>query len=131
MLGWVVRGRQALDYCKLRHGRVLSVDYKSKRVEKQVYSSSSASIVVWAIPIAPRHVSVTVTIKIVVGKPARARTIQISSSSLADASATLLVDLNNTNLLKGLQNLSVDASGSINVVAWTRSPVLGGSVNLS
>lgn len=58
-------------------------------------------------------------------------TIQISSAGLTDAPATLLVLLQNTNLLKRLEDIPVDTSRGIDVVAGTRTPVLGGTVNLS
>lgn len=59
-------------------------------------------------------------------------TIQITLTALGDPSATLLfVNLDNANLLKGLENAAVDLAGGVNVVGGAGAAVLGGSVNLA
>lgn len=58
-------------------------------------------------------------------------TVQISLTSLRDSPSTLLVLLNNTNLLQSLEDLSVDRPRGINVVRWPRSPILLSTVDLS
>ena len=62
----------------------------------------------------------------------RELTIQITLAGLGDASATLiLVVLNNANLLEGLENLSVDRAGGVDVVRWAGATVAGGTVDLA
>ena len=64
--------------------------------------------------------------------------VQISGTRLGDSSATLasgvviLIDLlNNTELLKSLNDLAVDGAGGIDVVVWSRASVLGAAVDLA
>lgn len=60
------------------------------------------------------------------------RTVQITLASLGDAAAALLlVDLDNVDLLKGLQDLAVDGAGGVDVLGGAGTTVLGGSVDLS
>ena len=59
-------------------------------------------------------------------------TVQITLSALCDTTASLvLILLQDTNLLKGLHNLTVYASAGIDVVRWAGSTVAGGAANLS
>ena len=59
-------------------------------------------------------------------------TIQISLSSLCDSTTSLvLILLQDTDLLEGLEDLSVNRSGSIDVVRWAGSTVTGRSVDLA
>lgn len=58
-------------------------------------------------------------------------TVQITLAGLGDAASTLvLVVLNDTDLLKGLEDLAVNGAGGIDVVGGARATVLGGAVNL-
>jgi hypothetical protein len=55
-------------------------------------------------------------------------TVQITLAGLCDAAATLvLVDLYDTDLLEGLEDLAVDGAGGIDVVRGARAAVLGGT----
>ena len=55
-------------------------------------------------------------------------TVQITLASLGDAASTLvLVVLNDTDLLKGLEDLAVDGARGVNVVRGARATVLGGA----
>jgi hypothetical protein len=59
-------------------------------------------------------------------------TIQITLAALGDPSATLLlVNLKNTDLLKGLEDPAVNLTGGLDVVGWGRATVLGRSVDLA
>jgi hypothetical protein len=59
-------------------------------------------------------------------------TVQITLARLGDTTATLLlVVLENTDLLQGLNDLSVDRSGSIDVVGGTGATVLDTTVDLA
>ena len=61
----------------------------------------------------------------------RAHTIQIALSGLGDAAtALLLVNLNDANLLERLHNLAVDAARGVHVVAGAHAAVLGRAVQL-
>jgi hypothetical protein len=54
----------------------------------------------------------------------KVRLTQIPLARLCDStSSLLLVLLNHTDLLKGLQNLAVDTSTSIDMVGWTAASV--------
>lgn len=58
-------------------------------------------------------------------------TVQVTLALLSDAATTLvLVLLEDTNLLEGLHDLSVDRAGGVDVVRWARATVLGATVNL-
>ena len=50
---------------------------------------------------------------------------------MADIPSTLLVDLNHTNLLQALQDLSVDGTGGVNVMGWAGTTVLLSAVGLA
>jgi hypothetical protein len=53
-------------------------------------------------------------------------------TALGDPSATLLlVNLNDTNLLEGLEDSAFDLAGGVDVVGGARAAVLGGSVDLA
>ena len=53
-------------------------------------------------------------------------TIQITLSTLCDASASLLlILLDYTNFLQGLKNLSVNGAAGIDVVGWATATVAG------
>ena len=53
-------------------------------------------------------------------------TVQISLSSLGDSATSLiLILLEDTDLLKCLEDLTVNGSGGINVVGWARATVAG------
>jgi hypothetical protein len=55
-------------------------------------------------------------------------TVQITLAGLCDAATTLvLVDLYDTDLLEGLEDLAVDGAGGIDVVGGARAAVLGGT----
>jgi len=55
-------------------------------------------------------------------------TVQITLAGLCDAAATLvLVNLNDTDLLEGLEGLAVDGAGGVSVVGGARATVLGGT----
>lgn len=59
-------------------------------------------------------------------------TVQITLAGLSDAAATLLlIGLEDTDLLEGLEDLAVDGTGGIDVVRWTRTAVLGATVGLA
>jgi hypothetical protein len=59
-------------------------------------------------------------------------TVQVTLTALGDPSATLvLVNLNNTDLLESLEHSAVDLTGGVDVVRWTRTAVLGRSVDLA
>jgi hypothetical protein len=59
-------------------------------------------------------------------------TVQITLTGLSNATATLvLILLENTNLLKGLEDLALDGTGGIDVVARARATVLGRAVHLA
>lgn len=59
-------------------------------------------------------------------------TVQITLAALGDPSATLLlVNLNNANLLEGLEDAAVDLAGGVDVVGGAGTAVLGGSVDLA
>jgi hypothetical protein len=59
-------------------------------------------------------------------------TVQITLSTLGDATASLLlVLLQNTNLLKSLHNLAVYASAGIDMVGWAGATVAGGAVDFA
>lgn len=59
-------------------------------------------------------------------------TVQITLAGLGDAAATLvLVLLENTNLLEGLEDLAVDGARGIDVARGTGTAVLGGAVDLA
>lgn len=59
-------------------------------------------------------------------------TVQITLAALGDPSATLLlVNLDNTNLLEGLEDAAVDLAGGVDVVGGAGTAVLGGSVDLA
>lgn len=59
-------------------------------------------------------------------------TVKITLAGLGDAAATLLlVDLDDTDLLKSLEDLAVDATGGIDVLGGADTSVLGGTVDLS
>lgn len=55
-------------------------------------------------------------------------TVQISLTVLRDSSTTLWRDFDDTNLFQGLQNPSVDGTGSIDVLVWSDTSVLGTTV---
>lgn len=55
-------------------------------------------------------------------------TVQISLTVFRDSSATLWRDFDNTDLLQSLQDPSVDGTGSIDVLLWSGSSVLGATV---
>lgn len=58
-------------------------------------------------------------------------TVKITLASLSYPPATLvLVELNDADLLEGLDDLAVDAAGGVNVLRGARAPVLGGAVDL-
>ena len=60
------------------------------------------------------------------------RTVQITLASLGDAAASLLlVDLDDVDLLEGLQDLAVDGAGGVDVLGGAGATVLGGSVDLA
>ena len=59
-------------------------------------------------------------------------TVKITLAGLGDAAATLLlVDLNDTDLLKSLEDLAVDTAGGVDVLGGAHTSVLGGAVDLS
>jgi hypothetical protein len=59
-------------------------------------------------------------------------TVQITLAGLGDTAATLvLIGLEDTDLLEGLESLAVDGAGGIDVVSGTGTTVLGGTVNLA
>jgi hypothetical protein len=59
-------------------------------------------------------------------------TVQITLTTLSDPSATLLlVNLNDTNLLKGLEHSAVDLARGVDVVGGGRTAVLRRSVDLA
>jgi hypothetical protein len=59
-------------------------------------------------------------------------TVQISLSTLGDASSSLiLILLQDTDLLKGLHDFAVDATGGIDVVGWARTTVAGAAVDFA
>lgn len=59
-------------------------------------------------------------------------TVQITLAALGDAAATLvLIDLEDTDLLKSLHGLAVDGAGGVNVVGGAGTTVLGGAVDLA
>ena len=61
-----------------------------------------------------------------------ARTVKITLSLLGDAAASLLlVDLDDLDLLEGLEDLAVDAAGGIDVLGGARATVLGAAVDLA
>lgn len=55
-------------------------------------------------------------------------TVQISLTVLRDSSTTLWRDFDDTDLFQGLQNLSVDGTGSIDVLVWSDTSVLSTTV---
>lgn len=58
--------------------------------------------------------------------------VQVTLAALGDAAtALLLVDLDNTDLLEGLQDLAVDLAGGVDVVRGPRAAVLGRAVHLA
>lgn len=57
-------------------------------------------------------------------------TVQVSLTVLRDLSTTLWRNLNNTNLLQSLHNLSVDGSRSVGVLVWSETSVDGTTVQL-
>jgi hypothetical protein len=88
-------------------------------------SSSSASIVVAAIPMTIVSINrgLIDSLKL---------TVQITLSTLGDATASLLlVLLQNTNFLKSLHNLAVYASAGIDMVGWAGATVAGGAVDFA
>ena len=97
--------------------------------EPRIYSSSSsssASRVVWAIPITMLTSHICEIVEI--GK----LTVQITLAGLGDPAASLvLILLEDTNLLKGLHDLAVNGAGGIDVVGWARATVAGGAVDLA
>ena len=59
-------------------------------------------------------------------------TVQITLAGLCDAAATLvLVDLYDTDLGEGLEDLAVDGAGGVDVVAGAGAAVLGGTAQVS
>lgn len=56
-------------------------------------------------------------------------TVQISLTVVGDSSSTLWRDLDNSDLFKRLQDSSVDGAGSVTVVRWLETTVLGSTVN--
>jgi len=59
-------------------------------------------------------------------------TIQITLSTLCNATATLLlVLLQDADLLQSLEDLAVYAAGGIDMVRWARTTVAGRAVNLA
>lgn len=59
-------------------------------------------------------------------------TVQISLSTLGDASSSLvLILLQDTDLLKGLHDFAVDAARGINVVGWARATVACAAVDFA
>lgn len=59
-------------------------------------------------------------------------TVQVTLATLRDAAASLvLVDLEDTDLLKGLHDLAVDGAGGVNVVGGAGTTVLGRAVDLA
>lgn len=89
-------------------------------------SSSSSSAVVCAIP-AERvsELAISHTVKLQREK----RTVKITLASLGYPPATLvLIELDDTDLLEGLDDLAVDAAGGVNVLRGPRAPVLGRAV---
>lgn len=59
-------------------------------------------------------------------------TVKIPLAALGDATATLvLVDLEDTDLLEGLHDLTVDGAGGIDVVGGASATVLGRAVDLA
>lgn len=66
------------------------------------------------------------------GAKVRERTVQITLASLGDAAASLLlVDLDDVDLLEGLQDLAVDGARGVDVLGGAGATVLGGSVDLA
>lgn len=62
----------------------------------------------------------------------RKRTVQITLAGLGDAAASLLlVDLDDVDLLEGLQDLAVDGARGVDVLGGAGATVLGGSVDLA
>lgn len=109
----------------------------SHALRQTVYSSSSSSssaATVWAaMPTRYKSASKVYQVKFAeAGKAGRTRTVQITLASLGDAAASLLlVDLDNVDLLEGLQDLAVDGAGGVNVLGGAGTTVLGGSVDLA
>jgi hypothetical protein len=59
-------------------------------------------------------------------------TVQITLAGLCDAAATLvLIDLYDTDLGEGLEDLAVDGAGGVDVVAGAGAAVLGGTMRIS
>ena len=59
-------------------------------------------------------------------------TVQISLARLCDSATSLvLILLKDTDLLECLEDLSVNGSGSVNVVGWARTTVAGGTVDFT
>lgn len=57
-------------------------------------------------------------------------TVQISQTVVRDSSTTLWRDFDDTQLFQGLQDLSVDGTGSVNVLVWSDTSVLGTTIQL-
>lgn len=57
-------------------------------------------------------------------------TVQISQTVVGDSSTTLWRDFDDTQLFQGLQNLSVNGTGSVDVLVWSDTSVLGTTVQL-
>jgi len=59
-------------------------------------------------------------------------TVQVTLAGLGDATATLvLVGLEDTDLLEGLENLAVDRAGGVDMVGGAGAAVLGATVGLA
>lgn len=81
---------------------------------------------VWAIPVA-RMLASDVTPRLF---PRSKLTVQITLALLGDAAATLLlVVLEDTDLLEGLEDLAVNGARGLNVVGGTAATVLGSAVD--
>lgn len=66
------------------------------------------------------------------GTKVEKRTVQITLAGLGDAAASLLlVNLDDVDLLEGLQDLAVDGARGVDVLGGAGATVLGGSVDLA